>query len=96
MNTLEPLVRKHLGSECEKKQYSFVLSRTVHEAIDRYNIFQNTKNIIFHDTNIRKSKPIFLLNILSHSKNYVLPFWGTQSNFSSRKTDSHITNLLKM
>ena len=25
----------------------------------------------------------FLSNILSHSKNYILPFWGTQSNFSS-------------
>ena len=27
---------------------------------------------------------IFFLNILSHSKNYVLPFWGTQSNFSNK------------
>ena len=26
---------------------------------------------------------IFLSNILSHPQNYVLPFWGTQSNFSS-------------
>ena len=34
-----------------------------------------------------------------YSKNYALPFWGTQSNFSivpkSRKKDSHVTNLLK-
>ena len=26
---------------------------------------------------------IFVSNILSHSRNYVLPFWGTQSNFST-------------